>query len=382
MLRLFAILLALTSFTTTGQAHDGRAYELERDDEVRRCVGDHRPRFFEKRRNHHENRPDPRVVQCGEIITTHTVMANDLVCPDTTGFALLVIGDNVTLDGNGHSITAPNAAAALFAEGDDITITRLKANGTTQGAGLLAYETPRIQIQGNDFSRNLIGISVYADRSAVAGMTVKKNRASNNQLFGIRTSFDAPGSIVSPVIQWNDFSRSGSYAMQIKAASWKLTSLDGNALNNSTNGVYLAHGAFLIEGFTTAFADIRKIGVFVDSADQLEVKTSDFSTRTPGDSNQERIGLDLYRVKMFKIRTMRAHGNDTALKLETEGGVSPEGSVKDCDFSYQAVAGVVIESYDGTPYGRLFMSCIRFCHVAVKYLVSGGTTLGTGTQLL
>src|SRR5262249_21749264 len=62
------------------------------------------------------------ILQCGDVITEDTIMGNDLYCPDVTGFVLQVENDSITFDGNGHTITAPQAAAGVFVEGDSVKI--------------------------------------------------------------------------------------------------------------------------------------------------------------------------------------------------------------------------------------------------------------------
>ena len=48
--------------------------------------------------------PTPRALQCGNVITSDTLLTNDLTCSEN---ALIIGDDNVHLDLNGHALTGP-----------------------------------------------------------------------------------------------------------------------------------------------------------------------------------------------------------------------------------------------------------------------------------
>jgi len=319
-----------------------------------------------------------RVLQCGDTVTASMALAADLVCPTTTGFALNVIGDNIVLDGNGHKIVAPLASAGVFVQGSNDTIRELRINGIQGGDGILAYETPGIKITDNDVSSNGQGIALYADTGAVTDVKIQNNLARNNALFGIRTGFDAPGAIVSPQIRNNDLGGNGSFGMLIKATKFELDGNHGNSFQGSRNGIYLAGGDAFLHDFSLAHDHIQQTGVFADSLDNLMVNNVDVSSLVPASASQERTGMHLYRVANFAIKGFDGSKNDLGLKLDTELGVSPAGTVTDSSFLDNVVSGILVASYDGTPFGLL--SFTRNCYRdATRVLVAGGTLLASGS---
>jgi hypothetical protein len=299
-------------------------------------------------------------VQCGQTITANTVIANDLNCPTTTGFALNIVGSGISVNGNGHQINAPLAAAGVYVQGSSVNVSGFVVNGVASGYGIFAYDSPGVAIIGNNTSSNNIGIMLYADNVAMKNAYVGQNESRSNALFGVRTGQSSPGSIVSPLIYQNDFSNSGSYAMYIQAASYEL---DGSACNRyygSLDGIYLKDGNFYLHDFSMTSQNVQNAQIFGDTVASIQISNVDVSSNLPPQPSQQRMGVDLYCATQFTINGLTAKGNDVGLKLETQGGVSPNGTVSHCDFSKNTVSGVLVVSYDGTPYGRVTLSCDTF----------------------
>jgi hypothetical protein len=320
---------------------------------------------------------------CGDTITSSVTLAADLNCPSTTGFALNVVGANITVNGNGHSISAPNAAAGLFVKGSNISISNLKVNGVQGGDGILAYETPGLSLDRNDVSGNLQGIVVYADQTALSGVSITNNIARQNQLFGIRTGYDAPGAIVMPAIKSNDLSGSGSFAMRIRAVQFELGQGHGNIFDGSANGIYLSGGDMYVHDFNFDSDLIYGVGVFGDSLNSIIVNNFHMYSRAPATPLQNRIGLDLYRAGAFSITNVRTRNCDVGIKLETELGVSPSGFITDSHFEDDTFSGIFVVSYDGTPYGLLdfFKNHYQLSSPALRVFVQGSTTYAPGSIL-
>jgi hypothetical protein len=80
---------------------------------------------------------EARVVTCGEVITEDTVVSNDLDC-ETAGSALVIGADDVTLNLNGHTITAnpdfevSDGTSGIRSEGYDGVVVR---NGDVDATG-------------------------------------------------------------------------------------------------------------------------------------------------------------------------------------------------------------------------------------------------------
>ena len=290
-------------------------------------------------------------IACGDVITTSITVGNDLNCTDS-GFALRIIGNNIVVNGNGHKISAPNAAAGIYVEGNTDTVANFSVQGT-QGYGLMAYNASHVQILSNNFSYNSIGIMIYADNGDTTAPIIRSNIAMYNSFAAIRTYSDVPGSITNPLIQYNDFRFSGNYAIYVKAKSYTISGSDQNNLSGSQNGYYLKDGDFKIQNLTMINQLISKRHFFADSAQSVSFNAVDVSTIAPASLTQERAGIDLYRVQNFSLNEVRAYNHDVALKLETENGISPQGVIHECLFGNDKFAGVYIVSYDNTHYGTI-----------------------------
>jgi hypothetical protein len=358
--------LALVFFSGLAQAGQGR----HNDRDLSHDVHSFRPRAV-------KNLPK-KILECGDTVTSSVTLAADLLCPTVTGFALNVVGNNITVDGNGHRIIAPLASAGLFVEGSNNTIREMRINGILNGAGIMAYEAPNVHILYNDVSNNSQGIVVYADSNPLNGAKITNNVARNNLLFGIRTGYDAPGAVVSPLIRGNDLSGSGSYGVLVKATQFELDGGHSNSFRGSMGGIYLAGGDAYLHDFSFGDDQIQKIGVFADSLDNLTVSNVDVSSNVHATAAQERIGMDLYRVTHFTINGLDGSDNDVGLKFETDTGVNCAGTVIGSTFLRNVVSGVLMVSYDGTSYG--LVKFLQNCYgAALRVFVEPGTTVATNS---
>lgn len=317
------------------------------------------------------------VLQCGQVITANTVLGADMNCAGYTGFALKIEGNGIKFNGNGHKIIAPQALAAIYVQGSNNTITGVTANGVVNGAGLNAYDAPGLVVQENNFSGNEEGILVWAENTSMSNILIFGNIIQNSSLFGIRTGWDTNGQIIQPEIVMNDLSNTGGYALYIQAQQYNMGPQDFNVLYNSLNGIYLKGGNFSISNVSMTQQQIQQVEFFIDSALSVNVSNLDVSTVLPGQPSQQHIGLDLYRCAQFNINGLFSQNEDVGLKLETDSGVSPTGTAKNCTFLKENVAAVMITSYDGTPYGIIDVlnSVYLASSQSISLLVSGGTSL-------
>jgi hypothetical protein len=371
---LIMLLIPISAQAHCGMDHD----DQELGQRVHECHGTQGNHEF----NPKFKKPVLTTVTCGQVITSSITLANDLNC-STYGFALIVEGDKIKVNGNGHSITAPNALAGIYVQGSDIIVNNLTVRGILSGAGMLGYDTSDVVISGNNFSNNQIGISFFNENVDAGTIILYDNIANHNSLFGLRISYDENGSVdKEPGIVGNDFSNSGSYGMQLKMSSFEIDDTYDNDLKGSSNGLYLATGNFNLHDFSLANSGVKNIGIFVDSANNVSVSRVDLSNHLPADSNQRRLGIDMYRCKHFSVSDSIFLGDDAGVKLETEMGVSPTGSIT-CSLFDDVVAGVEVVSYDGTPYGQLVVQNNRFqnsCKVP-EVLVIPGTVIGVNSSI-
>jgi parallel beta-helix repeat protein len=128
---------------------------------------------------------DHSSVTCGQEITANTTLDGDLVC--TSGPALIVTADNVTLDLGGHTISGHGAASAgapgiLLRNVKGVTVQK----GTVQGFGAgVAIEGGANNTVQNVTAQNNIGPSDgdYGDGITISnssGNTIQGNTAKGN----------------------------------------------------------------------------------------------------------------------------------------------------------------------------------------------------------
>lgn len=311
-------------------------------------------------------------VACGDIITASITVANDLNCPSVTGYALQVVGSNITINGNGKKIKAPNAAAGLYVEGDNVTIANFDIQGVEDGHGMMGYNTSEIKILSNNFSNNRIGIMLYAD-DEVKNPIVMANKAVSNSFAGIEMFYDEPGTIKNPKIFLNDFKASGEFAMYLKADDVELKGL--NDLSGSTSGFYLSGGDFKIEDMTLAGQLIKKRHFMVDSVKSISFKDVNLTSIAPATADQDRIAIDMYRVEKFALEDVVLKNSDVGLKIATDGGVATAGTIKDTQFQGQSFAGLYMVSWDDTAFGTVKMKNTKFKSVANTIVVAEGTVV-------
>ena len=292
-------------------------------------------------------------LQCGDVITANTVMVQDLVCPNTTGFAVLIEGNGITLDGNGHKIIAPQAAAGVYIQGSGDTVQNVDVEGV-QVYGLFAYDSPGITFINNNTSNNLIGMEIYTDNVVISSPQIIGNTSTGNIAYGMRTGQGNTGQIINPTIRKNDFSNTQGFAIAIEAAQADLGSnLLSNVFTGSQNGIYLTGGSFTAHDFTLVTQLIVNTQIFAVDAASISIQDVDVSTLIPPNSTGSHTGIDFYHVLSFDIDRVSALNNDMGVRLETDHGISPTGAITNCFFGGNHHAGVSIISYDSTPYGQI-----------------------------
>jgi hypothetical protein len=297
----------------------------------------------------------PAALTCGSVVTANTVLTQDLNCPNTTGYAIRVLGDHVTLDGNGHNIIAPQAAAGVYVQGTGDTVEDIQVSG---GAtyGIFAYDSPSLSVLNNRVSQNQIGIELYAENTVMSNVLVRGNAANGNSVFGLQTKQDGAGSIELPKIQYNDFSQSGSYALSISASDFELSGASFNNLSGSLNGLFLQTGNFSIHDLSLSTQLLQQAQIEAFQAASVNVSAVDVSTSLAPNPIQEHTGVALHRVGEFNVSQVTAWNSDEGVRITTDQGYASSGSVSTSQFIQNHYAGITVLSYDRTPFVSLNFS--------------------------
>ncbi len=326
-----------------------------------------------KNKNVSVNANTDAVLTCGIIIDKNTTMTEDLDCPDYRGFAVQILGDNITLNGKGHKINAPKATAGIFMNGKHNTVLNTKVNGLTEGFGILAYNSPEAGILLNDFSDNWVGIVFFADNTTANNVQIINNKVLRSTAFAIRVQQDAPGVIDAPQIEKNDLRSSRDFAVYLKVQSFELQDQNNNMIAESGNGFYLKEGNFNIHDLSLANQSIKKRSLFFDNASAVVINNVNVTTRAPATEDRERVGIALYQSPNFQINQVTAQGLDAGIYLSTEQGKSMKGKIENSIFSQNAYADINLVSWDDTVWGDLTLSKNQFDDANGKVIVEPGT---------
>lgn len=138
-------------------------------------------------------------VACGSVVTENTILASDLDCSGITDTAVTIGADNITFDGGGHRIIAPNAARAIGGGGrKNLTIKNFDLSGSGTGSGIemggiqdsvvenitasgrvygmiFRYANRNLLLRNNNASGNVVGIAVAGTTITLTGNTVADN---------------------------------------------------------------------------------------------------------------------------------------------------------------------------------------------------------------
>lgn len=127
-------------------------------------------------------------VQCGDVITQHTMLTHDLACPGTAPFALRVAGEGVVLDLGGHRVyrTGPETEGS---QGIVIAASSMVRNGTLQGfdLGYVVDSAMNVRLHRLALVDNRIG--VY-NRSSYVRILITSSRFTGNDT-GVNSEFAA-----------------------------------------------------------------------------------------------------------------------------------------------------------------------------------------------
>jgi hypothetical protein len=102
----------------------------------------------------------PTALSCGAVISQSFTMTEDLNCPDTTGPALIIKGNGITLDGGAYNIIAPVSKYALVVMGNAVNIQNVTITGQSSGIGIMAFQSGSLQVANSLIDSKWIGIDV------------------------------------------------------------------------------------------------------------------------------------------------------------------------------------------------------------------------------
>lgn len=301
--------------------------------------------------------PQPK---CGDVITQNVTLTKDLICPTTSGFALYIVGNNITLDGGKHKISAMDGG--VYVSGDGVTVKNTRINNITGGFGIMTWESNQLVIKGNDLSGNLIGVSINADERVIDQVEVSGNTIKKTLSSAVRTGmdFDKAGGILNPRIFNNNLSESLGFALSITARHWETSDADKNNFKDSQNGITLGRGDYYLHDLSFRDDDIEEQKIFASGTDNLVVKRVDvsggarsiFSCRHNDDDDEislTSVGIDLWGVLHFDIQGLTSRDNAVGVYVESREGYTSDGSILYSTFVNNLTAGIILAQFDIAP---------------------------------
>jgi hypothetical protein len=192
-------------------------------------------------------------VACGDTITTSVTLTADLVCQ---GNGLMVLGFNITINLNGHTINGPGAATITV--GIIVSGQALIQNGTIRGFGLGLQDEPASSADGINLrvTRNGGGI----DQGIEGHLTLRRSYVNENAGGGIGGVICAGGiNVFDSQIVGNGGDGITAHECAITAArnvisgnrgygiwneEWGVDLRDNQVNNNGLDGIHLDPNSF------------------------------------------------------------------------------------------------------------------------------------------
>jgi len=303
---------------------------------------------------------DPPLVtalECGDVLTVDIVMTTDLDCTDYTGVALTLSGENISFNGNGNHLIAPDSPVAFAIQGNGNTFENLEITSHEQGTGVSAYDTHDLIVQNNTIHNSNIGIKVYSENNNLENLVVAGNQAKDSALFGLYLNNSKIGnSVQNATIENNDFSGASSYAMHLSIENHSFTQTDNNNISNSMNGLYLTEGNFNIDNWNMSGANIQKTTIMGFAAQSIIVNNIQIDGNGGGPTQEEQ-GIHICLTGVLDVRNSSIRGVDVGIMIGVLNGVETNFSAFDNVLTYNTLSGILIESIDGvTPFSLVELS--------------------------
>lgn len=319
---------------------------------------------------------------CGGLALSSVHLLDNVNCtaPGNVGFEMA--GKNLTLNGYGNSIAAPNSLIGLFVTGDNNTVKNLDVSEVGGGFGLYGYNTNGINLSRNRFRANLVGVNLYNDSVDPKNVRIEENDISSNAFSGLIMAGDEKY-VDQPQILGNNFMHTGGYAVSLAAKSAYFVGTQKNLFTGSKSVLYLSHGDFTVEEMNLGGTGATGPQIFVEQANSFTLSHVNLSYITGATANQERTALHLYRVGNAKLSQLIVNGADVGLKATTEQDTNTAITMSNSKITNSQVAGVMLQSFDATRFGLVKIKGNDLTKNPQNYSVwlVGESALGTGSDI-
>jgi parallel beta-helix repeat protein len=200
-------------------------------------------------------------LSCGQVITTSVKLSANLDCASD---GLLVQGDNIVIDLNGHTIQGPGPSASKIgisvAANDGVQIT---GSGTITGfqAGVLASGARDTVISNVNFEGDQIAIFL----TGTSGANIQNNMITNNQI-GMAAHSATETTFKENVLTENDLAG-------VTMVNSGKNIIDTNIIKKSKNGVF--NDAQSVGNQITTNTVMENSGVDLNNGNGLPINVND-----------------------------------------------------------------------------------------------------------
>src|SRR5919112_956629 len=199
-------------------------------------------------------------LSCGQVITTSVKLSANLDCASD---GLLVQGDNIVIDLNGHTIKGPGPSASKIgvsvAANDGVQIT---GSGTITGfqAGVLASGGKDDTITNVNFEGNQIAIFL----TGTTGADIENNMITNNQI-GMAAHSATSTNFKENVLTENDLAG-------VTLVNSGKNKIDTNIIKKSKNGIF--NDAQSVDNSITTNTVMENSGVDLNNGNGLPINVN------------------------------------------------------------------------------------------------------------
>jgi parallel beta-helix repeat protein len=200
-------------------------------------------------------------LSCGQVITSSVKLSANLDCASD---GLLIKGDNIVLDLNGHTIKGPGPSSSKIgisvAANDGVQI---MGSGTIEGyqAGILASGGDHDIITNVNFDDNQIAIFL----TGTTGADIENNMITNNQI-GMAAHSASKTTFKENVLTENDLAG-------VTMVNSGDNSIDTNIIKNSKNGIF--NDAQSVGNHITTNTVMENSGVDLNNGNGLPINVND-----------------------------------------------------------------------------------------------------------
>ena len=269
---------------------------------------------------------------CGTTISASIALTEDVDCTGYTGVAITIGAANVTIDGRGFKLHAPDSSTAIAATNQDgVTVQDLTVEGWCTGTGIRitggrGHLIDNVQANGRSYGLdivNAVDIVVHdftADASAQSGMRLTgvtgtvalENLALTNGLIGLElVNMAGPRTIDATAIASLALSDTGIELTNVDDFTFSgLTTLNGAVVGLDASDA--GNSGLTFSGLDVSGANGIGTGLWLGGGGH---------TLTHITANRRAYGVRAVSVAGLAITTLTANGNTTAaLSLETITG--------------------------------------------------------------